>query len=182
MQPLNVTHAGTLVVLVAALGIPFAGCIGGFSESNVPEGYRCNPYNSSNQCASGLACTVATWQVTMQGMVAYNGDTVPALGSGAGPVLLYCPENYCCPVDSNGNLTASSNPYCQPGCNGGAASICAATGDPDTCACAAVLEDGGSPNSTACTTTPPEDGAEAPAEAGTPVEASMPADGGDGGG
>ncbi len=30
-----------------------------------------------------------------------------------------CPENYCCPADGN-----SSNPNCQPGCNGGAAAIC----------------------------------------------------------
>lgn len=39
-----------------------------------------------------------------------------------------CPESYCCP--SNGT---SSNPFCQPGCNGGAASACAA-GDVDACA------------------------------------------------
>jgi hypothetical protein len=32
-----------------------------------------------------------------------------------------CPENYCCPISGE-----SQNPYCQPGCNGGLASICAA--------------------------------------------------------
>ncbi len=47
---------------------------------------------------------------------------------------MYCPENYCCPVDSKGNLMASGDPNCQPGCNGGAQSICTATGDPVTCA------------------------------------------------
>ena len=37
-----------------------------------------------------------------------------------------CPENYCCPVDGE-----SSNPFCQPGCNGGDIAICKAT---DACA------------------------------------------------
>jgi hypothetical protein len=32
-----------------------------------------------------------------------------------------CPEAYCCPTSGS-----SSNPYCQPGCNGGLAAICAA--------------------------------------------------------
>ncbi len=34
-----------------------------------------------------------------------------------------CPENYCCPTSGT-----SANPFCQPGCNGGAEAICAATG------------------------------------------------------
>jgi hypothetical protein len=38
----------------------------------------------------------------------------------------YCPENYCCPTSGTSN-----NPYCQTGCNGGQASICAAGGDAD---------------------------------------------------
>jgi hypothetical protein len=33
----------------------------------------------------------------------------------------YCPETYCCPVNGT-----SSNPFCQAGCNGGAAAICTA--------------------------------------------------------
>jgi len=33
-----------------------------------------------------------------------------------------CPETYCCPTP----VTASSSPFCQAGCNGGRASICAA--------------------------------------------------------
>jgi hypothetical protein len=37
-----------------------------------------------------------------------------------------CPESYCCPTSGN-----SSNAYCQPGCSGGQASICAAGGDAD---------------------------------------------------
>ena len=37
-----------------------------------------------------------------------------------------CPENYCCPTSG-----PSSSPYCQAGCNGGQASICASGGDAD---------------------------------------------------
>jgi hypothetical protein len=51
-----------------------------------------------------------------------------------------CPENYCCPTNG-----ASNNPFCQTGCNGGAASICAADMDPDACAFADVLVPGPSP-------------------------------------
>jgi hypothetical protein len=47
-----------------------------------------------------------------------------------------CPENYCCPANGT-----SSNPYCQPGCAGGQASICAAGGDAD---CPTEGGDGGS--------------------------------------
>jgi hypothetical protein len=187
MRPLNLARIGTLAAaLVAVFGLAPAGCIGGWDYSNVSEGNRCNPYDSHNECASGLQCTVVAWQVSMAGTVANTGTTVPALGAGAGTnnagaynVLLYCPENYCCPVDSNGNLTTSSNPNCQPGCNGGAASQCTATSDPATCACAAVLDDGGSPSSPECTT-PPDAGTDSPpegatsAEAGTPAEASTP--------
>ena len=45
-----------------------------------------------------------------------------------------CPENYCCPKDGTSN-----NPFCQPGCNGGQASICVSLGEPPDCS----LEDGG---------------------------------------
>jgi hypothetical protein len=48
-----------------------------------------------------------------------------------------CPENYCCPTSGT-----SSNPFCQTGCNGGAASICAADMDPDACAFAGVTTPG----------------------------------------
>lgn len=37
-----------------------------------------------------------------------------------------CPETYCCPTHG-----PSSDPNCQPGCNGGQASACAAGGDAD---------------------------------------------------
>jgi len=41
-----------------------------------------------------------------------------------------CPENYCCPTSGE-----STNPFCQPGCSGGLAAICAATNDTwDACA------------------------------------------------
>jgi hypothetical protein len=35
-----------------------------------------------------------------------------------------CPENYCCPTSGT-----SDNPFCQPGCAGGQASICMSGGD-----------------------------------------------------
>jgi hypothetical protein len=41
--------------------------------------------------------------------------------------ILNCPETYCCPPDAG----PSMNPYCQPGCNGGQASICDAGGMAD---------------------------------------------------
>jgi hypothetical protein len=44
----------------------------------------------------------------------------------------FCAENYCCPA----NVTPSDNAYCQPGCAGGAASICAAVMDASAPACA----------------------------------------------
>jgi hypothetical protein len=65
-----------------------------------------------------------------------------------------CPENYCCPTSGT-----STNPYCQPGCAGGQASICAAGGDADC---------------------PSEAGNEAP-EGGSDAAAASPDSGGDGG-
>jgi hypothetical protein len=56
-----------------------------------------------------------------------------------------CPENYCCPTSGT-----SSNAYCQSGCNGGQASICAAGGDADCW----ELEDGGEPPEAAADGTP----------------------------
>src|SRR5580693_4088171 len=138
MPPLTIARIGTLVAAgLVAFALAPAGCIGGWDYSNVPEGDRCNPYDSHNECASGLACTVSSWQVANQGVVAPQGNITPFLAPGAGTntsgafdVLEFCPENYCCPVDSDGNLTGtSSNPNCQVGCNGGAASICTAVGN-----------------------------------------------------
>jgi hypothetical protein len=55
------------------------------------------------------------------------------------PATDLCPENYCCPADGK-----SDNPYCQPGCNGGAAAICIADPMSDAaCKFAADHPDGG---------------------------------------
>ena len=107
------TLVGPLLAVVIAGA---AGCLGGVSETNVSEGDRCNPLDSHNECSSGLVCT----------------------GQASSPTLPFCPENYCCSVDGNGNIN-STNINCQPGCNGGAASICKANGDPGACA----FSDGG---------------------------------------
>jgi hypothetical protein len=47
----------------------------------------------------------------------------------------HCPENYCCPEGP------SNDPFCQPGCNGGHAAMCAA--DPTQCDAATSGTDGG---------------------------------------
>jgi len=95
--------------IAAAVLIQGAGCA--FSETNTPEGDRCNPNDAHNECSSGLVCT----------------------GQRSSPAIAFCPENYCCPLDSNGNITGG-NANCQPGCNGGAHSICIANKDPGACA------------------------------------------------
>ena len=108
------SRACTLVgALFAALSFAGAGCQGGLSDTGVSEGNRCNPLDSHNECASGLVCT----------------------GQGSSPAVPFCAENYCCSVDGNGNIN-STNAYCQPGCAGGAVSICKATSDPGACALA----------------------------------------------
>jgi len=137
MPSLNLARIAALVAVgLVGFALAPAGCIGGWDYSNVPEGDRCNPYDSHNECGSGLECTVSAWQVANQGGASYQGTPELALGPGAGTnsagafdVLAFCPENYCCPVDSNGNLTTSTNANCQPGCNGGAASICTSIGN-----------------------------------------------------
>jgi hypothetical protein len=174
MTSLNLARIGALVAVCSvAFALTPAGCIGGWTYSNVPEGDRCNPYDSHGECASGLACTVSSYQAANMAGTSNLGTPELALAAGAGVnsagaynVLEFCPENYCCPVDGNGNLTTSSNPNCQLGCNGGAAAICAAIGNttpPYAGVCDfanGVSEDGG-----------PEDGG--PEEASTP-EASTP--------
>jgi hypothetical protein len=112
-------RACTVVGAVLALSVTAAGCFmtGGLSDTGVSEGNRCNPLDTHNECSSGLVCT----------------------GQGSSPTVPFCPENYCCSVDSSGNIN-SSNAFCQPGCAGGAASICKANSDPGACAFA----DGGS--------------------------------------
>jgi hypothetical protein len=203
MRPLYLARLGALVgAALAALALAPTACIGGWDYGNVPEGDRCNPYDSHNECGSGLQCTVSSWQVANQGVLAPQGNITPFLGAGAGTnnmgaydVLEFCPENYCCPVDSDGNLTGtSSNANCQIGCNGGAASICTAVGNatapyvgvcdfadsgevPDAESDAEPdaeqpSSDAGDGSTSAETSTP--------AEASTPSEASTPADSGTG--
>lgn len=46
-----------------------------------------------------------------------------------------CPESYCCPKSGTSN-----DPNCQAGCNGGAASLCNASGDVDACALACASD------------------------------------------
>ena len=71
-------RARTLVgALFAVLSFAGAGCEGGFTDTGVSEGNRCNPLDSHNECGSGLVCT----------------------GQGSSPAVPFCPENYCCPVD-----------------------------------------------------------------------------------
>jgi hypothetical protein len=105
-------RAGTLVgALFAVLSLAGAGCEGGLSDTSVSEGNRCNPLDIHNECGSGLVCT----------------------GQGSSPAIPFCPENYCCPLDSSGNITGG-NDFCMPGCAGGAAAICKANSDPGACA------------------------------------------------
>jgi hypothetical protein len=124
------------------------------------EGDRCNPDLAAGEkdCNSGLQCTAA------------------------GPL---CPENYCCPVAADGGLGASSNPYCQPGCNHGAASICNADQDGSAAACAFACANDQtylSDPSTQCATGAGDGGGDSAAEGGAPGDAShdAPADGGAG--
>jgi hypothetical protein len=87
----------TLAAYLSGLTATIAAILLACNQGSV--GDRCNPDLSHDECNSGLTCTQ--------------------------PPL--CPETYCCPVDSNGNLESSSDPNCQTGCNGGAASMCNAS-------------------------------------------------------
>jgi hypothetical protein len=137
MPSLNLARIGALVAAGSvAFALAAAGCTGGWDYSDVPEGDRCNPYDSHNECGSGLQCTVSSWQVANQSGTSNLGTPNLALAPGAGTdnagnydVLEFCPENYCCPVDGNGDLATSGNANCQPGCNGGAQSICNSIGN-----------------------------------------------------
>jgi hypothetical protein len=83
------------------------------------EGNRCNPDLSQghDECGGGLVCNA----------------NIPL-----------CPEAYCCPPAADGGLGSSSNPNCQTGCAGGAASICNAgqTGSAEACAFACKNDPG----------------------------------------
>ncbi|HXX67432.1 MAG TPA: hypothetical protein VEK07_09640 [Polyangiaceae bacterium] len=105
-------------VAASPLGLGLVLALAAGCDEQGAEGDRCNPYLSHNDCNSGLICS------------GYPPSTV---------VIPFCQENYCCPVDSNGNVTGT-NPNCQPGCNGSAAVICSLTMDPGAC----LIADGGS--------------------------------------
>jgi hypothetical protein len=97
-----------LAVFLCALAFAGTGC------NQSAEGDRCNPLRTSDECGSGLVC---------------SGNPI---GIAAANPIAFCPENYCCPA----NGAASSNPNCQPGCNGGAAAICATSPTTQDAACA----------------------------------------------
>jgi hypothetical protein len=122
-----------LAALAGALIVGNAGC------NQAGQGDRCNPLRSSNECGGGLVCA---------------GNPI---GMSAASPIPFCPENYCCPANADGTVdfASATSPYCQPGCNGGAAAICVADDTPDAeaCAVAACLADASDP-----TTCLPEDG------------------------
>ena len=127
IQRLGRWGAGVLAV-AGALVLGAGGC------NEAGQGDRCNPLRSSNECGSGLVCA---------------GNPI---GQSAAYPIAFCPENYCCPVDSAGNVdfANASSPFCQPGCNGGAASLCAAAGgeaDAEACEVATCLADASDPSS-----------------------------------
>jgi hypothetical protein len=117
-----------LVALAAALVLGAGAC------NEAGQGDRCNPLRSSNECGSGLVCA---------------GNPI---GQSSAHPIPFCPENYCCPANADGTVdyASASSPYCQPGCNGGAAAICAAGGgeaDAEACEVAACLGDASDPSS-----------------------------------
>jgi len=127
-----------LVALTGALVLGAGAC------NEAGQGDRCNPLRSSNECGGGLVCA---------------GNPIPGSQSVAHPIP-FCPENYCCPVTSDGTVdyANATSPYCQPGCNGGAAAICAAGDQPDAEVCEVMtcLLDASDPSS--CV--PPDGGPE----------------------
>ncbi len=117
-----------LVALAGALVLGAGAC------NEAGQGDRCNPLRSSNECSGSLVCA---------GNPIGQSTTYP---------IPFCPENYCCPVNSDGTVdfANATSPYCQPGCNGGAASICAAMGsapDAEACEFASCLADASDPTS-----------------------------------
>jgi hypothetical protein len=118
----------------SVLGVAGALLLGAGGCNEAGQGDRCNPLRSSNECGSGLVCA---------------GNPI---GQSTMYPIAFCPENYCCPVDSAGNVdfANASSPFCQPGCNGGAAALCAAGGgeaDAAACEVATCLADASDPSS-----------------------------------
>jgi hypothetical protein len=139
---------------ILAVGLVLVALGPGCDEQGA-EGDRCNPYLSHNDCNSGLICA----------------------GHAPSSVIIpFCQENYCCPVDSNGNIV-SSNPNCQPGCNGSAAAICAADMDPGAC----LLADGGSLDAALALDQPDSSSSSSPTEDSSVSDSSASEDSGDAG-
>jgi hypothetical protein len=110
MRTLHSSIRTALVALVATAALAALACNQG------REGDRCNPTLNSNghdECGGGLVCNA----------------NIPL-----------CPEAYCCPTESDGGVGKSSHPNCQPGCNGGAASICNAGQAGSAAACALACQ------------------------------------------
>lgn len=149
-------------IAAPALALTLVLALAGGCDEQGAEGDRCNPYLSHNDCSSGLICA------------GYPPSTV---------VIPYCQENYCCPVDSSGNVTGT-NPNCQPGCNGSAAVLCSLTMDPGACliadggslAEALLLDDAGGAAYAASLAAAEAGASTDAAEASTPTEASTVAD------
>jgi hypothetical protein len=142
-----------VVAVLGTLVLAGAGCDAWGNEGH--EGDRCNPNRSSDECSSGLVCS---------GYSNVTGDPGQNWLSASHPIP-FCPEDYCCPPD----LGQATSPFCQPGCNGGAAAICAADStNAAACAFASCAADASDPS------TCPED-AGAPAEDGSTTEDSAPA-------
>ncbi len=143
-MPLFTGLGSRLSFLGAALGLALAGL--GCNEGQ--EGDYCNPDLSHSDCNSGLACTAASQGPPTPDNLTYYHQTLnpdlPVYGEWSPNAP--CAENYCCPIAGG-----STNPNCQPGCNGGAAAICMAepSAGPDVdggagyvCEVAAALEAG----------------------------------------
>lgn len=122
----------SLLLRLSGAVVVLGGIVAAATEACLPpdaggggSGDRCNPDLSHDECGSGLVCAGYT----------------PAAPQGDFILIPFCPENYCCAADSTGKIT-DTNPVCQPGCNGGAQSMCSA-GVQAACAFVACVGDGG---------------------------------------
>lgn len=85
-------------------------------------------------------------------VIALNANGHDECGGGTTCTAVpYCPETYCCPLNADGTLAANGNPNCQPGCAGGAASICnAGVLDGGACTFACQNDPGDLANASVC--------------------------------
>jgi hypothetical protein len=115
MKPLVSTNRKSLYARLGALSVI------------VGSGLLTLTTNGCNQGAQGDRCNPDLTGPNGVSEATYNEDEC---GSGLTcQQPMFCPENYCCPPPGTGTITS---PFCQPGCNGGAASGCAA-GDTADC-------------------------------------------------